>query len=89
MPKEKKPKPPPKRVLRVAEICKRGERLHRQFKPRAIGDTDDVSLWWFEPSGESCGPVSAREAIALGLVVPADDGLFGAGDAQTYVAARA
>lgn len=88
MPKEKKPKLPPKRVLQVAEACKRGERLHCQFKPRAIGETDDVRLWWFEPSGKNCGPASAREAIALGLIVPADDGLFGASDAQTYVAAQ-
>ncbi|AWN55045.1 hypothetical protein [Methylobacterium sp. 17Sr1-1] len=88
MTKAKKPKVPPKRVLRVAEICKGGQRLHCQFRPRAIGETDDVRLWWFEPSGENCGPASAREAIALGLIVPADDGLFGTGDAQTYIAAQ-
>jgi hypothetical protein len=86
--KEKKPKAPPKRVLRVAEICRGGQRLHCQFRPRAIGETDDVRLWWFEPSGKGCGPASAREAIELGLIVPVDDGLFGSDDAQTYIAAR-
>ncbi len=88
MPKEKKPKPLPKRISRIVERCKSGERLHCQFRPRALGDADGVRAYWFEPSGATCGSYSARQAIELGLVVPSDTGLFSASDAQTYVAAQ-
>lgn len=83
-PKEKKL---PKRVLRVIERCKGGETLCRAYRPRAIGETDEVTLWWFEPSGDECGPVSARQAIATGQLAPCDPGLFGDGNSQSYAAA--
>ena len=85
--KADEPKPLPKRVFRVIDRIKGGEMLCRGYRPRAIGATDEVLMWWFEPSGPECGPVSARQAVETGQIVPADAGLFGDGNAQSYVAA--
>lgn len=72
----------PQRVLKIAERCSRGETLHFAHPVTSRGETND--RYWFEPSGRQAATLSAREAIAIGLVVPAGDSLFGGADSQTY-----
>lgn len=83
MSKKKEPKIP-QRVTKVIDRCRSGETLCRGYRPRAIGDERDVLLWWFEPSGKTCGPASAEQAIKIGALVPCDAGLFADGNAQSF-----
>ncbi|UMY19103.1 hypothetical protein MMB17_07340 [Methylobacterium organophilum] len=77
----------PKRVRSVIEHCRSGKTLCRGYKPRAIGDDVDVLTFWFEPGGLSAPPASSRRAISEGYLVPADSGLLGDGNAQSFIAA--
>lgn len=82
--KELKPRPMPKRIGTVLARLVAGETLCRQFRPRAIGDKDRVTLWYLEPSGRQIGPCTADDLMRLGYVQANAGGLFGSGDAQTF-----
>lgn len=78
-----KPKKEPKRV--TALLAKmRGQRLVVTNKSKILVDEEpDYSL---DPSGLKVGPDTARRAIALGKLVPVEDGLF-PGMSQTFILA--
>jgi len=78
------PRPLPKRVVTVLERLRRGETLCRSFRPRAVGEAGDVTLFWLEPSGRQCGPASALTLVKSGMLAPKDPGLFGSQDAQSW-----
>lgn len=75
----------PKRVLRVAAVCQKGETLHLALPQVSRGETN--RRYWFEPSGKPAPTISAEQAINLGLLLPAGDCLFGTADSQTFRAA--
>lgn len=77
----------PKRVESIISRCRSGETLCRSYRPRTIGESDDVVMWWFEPSGKPCGPASARQAVDTRQIVPCDPGLLNDGNAQSFRAA--
>ena len=83
-PKHDYPRPLPKRVAKVLADVREGQTLCRCFRPRAIGEADDVTVWWFEPSGRQVGPGTARAVVSTGMVAPRDPGLFGDADAQSW-----
>lgn len=77
----------PKRVRTVIERCRRGQTLCRSYRPRALGEDKDVLSYWFEPSGIQAPAISSAQAIEKGYLAPQDAGLFGDGNAQSFVAA--
>lgn len=79
-PKEKRL---PVRIQTIVGACRAGQTLCLTIRHSEVGDEH---VYWLEPSGRSAGTKSAEEAIALGLLVPAGDGLFG--HSQTYRAAQ-
>lgn len=76
----------PKRVQRIADICRLGgQTLHLAHPVASRGET--TRRYWFEPSGRPAPTISAEEAISRGLLCPAGDSLFGGADSQTFRAA--
>jgi len=57
------------------------QRLCRSFHVKNTGNVETTYL--LEPSGRRVSPKCAEKAIAAGIVIPANDGLFGA--SQTWV----
>lgn len=87
MPRRRKhdhPRPLPKRISSVLLRLRGGEVLCRSFRPRAIGQAEDVNLYWCEPSGRQVTPKTANALVATGMLSPRDPGLFGVGDAQSW-----
>lgn len=74
----------PKRVRAVIEHCRSGKTLCRGYRPRAIGEEQDVVTFWFEPGGKPAPLASSVEAIRKGYLKPLDAGLFGDGNAQSF-----
>ena len=75
----------PKRVMKIIDRCRIGEKLclHLHHK-----NTDMCErVFHFETSGKPAPKLSSEEAIVSGLLVPACDALFGLDTSQTYVAA--
>lgn len=75
----------PMRVRKIIDRCRHGEVLCKTYRNKESGNTE--VLFSFHPSGKRAGPASSQEAIASGLLVPQNDGLFEAGDSQTWRAA--
>lgn len=78
------PKPLPRRCLMILARLRAGERLCRSFRQR---QSDDATVWWLEPSGTQCGPVSARLIASTPMVRSYDPGLFqgGGDDPQSWI----
>lgn len=74
--KEKTPKEKrlPVRIQTIVGACRGGQTLCLTIRHSEVGDE---RVYWLEPSGRSAGTKSAEEAIALGLLIPTGDGLFG------------
>lgn len=70
----------PRRVLKVVERLRAGEKLVVEVPTRG-----GRRLFFWEPSGRIAGQRSIEQAIALRLIVPVGDGLFG--DTQTWAPA--
>lgn len=71
-----------KRAERIVEQCKSGKRLCRFNRQTETGDTEVV--FFLEPGGKQVGRRSAENAISLGALIAANDGLFGAESSQTW-----
>lgn len=63
----------PVRVQRVVDACRGGQTLCLTIRHSDVGDE---RVYWLEPSGRPAGTKSAEQAIELGLLLPAGDGLF-------------
>lgn len=76
-------KPPKlwKRAERIVEQCRHGKRLCRFNRQTETGDTEIV--FFLEPGGKQVGRRSAENAIAVGGLIAAKDGLF-AETSQTW-----
>lgn len=76
-------KPPKlwKRAERIVEQCRSGKRLCRFNRQTETGDTEIV--FFLEPGGKQVGRRSAENAIAVGGLIAAQDGLF-AETSQTW-----
>lgn len=80
-----KPEKPWKRAERIAMACKKGKTLccfNRQTE-----ESGTEVIFFLEPGGYPVGRKSAENAIKHGLLVPSNDGLFGAEFSQTWTAA--
>lgn len=82
MARKKKPKRLPIRIQTLVGACRGGQTLCCTLRHSEVGDE---RIYWLEPSGRPAGTKSAEQAIELGLLVPAGDGLFGM--SQTWRAA--
>jgi hypothetical protein len=71
-----------KRAERIVEQCKSGKRLCRYNRQTEVGDTEVV--FFLEPGGKQVGRRSAENAIAIGALAPANDGLLGPEFSQTW-----
>ena len=80
----KKPKPW-KRALRIVEQCKSGKRLCCFNQQTETGGSEIV--YFFEPGGYPVGRKSVENALEHKLLIPQNDGLFGAEFSQTFVPA--
>lgn len=79
----KAPKPW-KRAVSLAEQCKSGKRLCC-YNQQSEAEGNQV-VFFLEPGGYPVGRKTAENAIHHGLIVPANDGLFGAEFSQTWSA---
>lgn len=84
--KKDRTRPIPKTILAIADRCRGGQTLCKHLRRKDTGETEVE--FFFEPSGRRCGPKRAQRAIALGIVTPHGDGLFGAETSQTFGAAH-
>lgn len=82
MARKEKTKRLPVRIQTIVGACRGGQTLCLTIRHSEVGDE---RTYWLEPSGRSAGTKSAEQAIELGLLVPAGDGLFGM--SQTWRAA--
>lgn len=74
----------PKRIAKIVDRCRKGETLHLALPQITRGETN--KRYWFEPSGKPAPVVSTEQAIAMGLLIPAGDSLFGGIDSQSFSA---
>lgn len=63
----------PVRIQTIVGACKSGQTLCCTLRRSDVGDE---RMYWLEPSLRNVGRKSAEDAIALGLLVPSNDGLF-------------
>lgn len=77
----------PKRIQKIVDTCRGGQRLTRTL-PTIRDNMRLDPIFRFEPSGREAPAFSAMQAISSGLLVPCRDGLFGAEFSQTFVAAE-
>lgn len=80
----KQPKPW-KRAVDLAAKCKSGKTLcccNRQSE-----EAGAEIVFYLEPGGESVGRKTFENALLHGLIIPQNDGLFGAETSQTWRAA--
>jgi hypothetical protein len=75
----------PKRIWRVVDRCRGGERLCKSLRQTEHGET--VVEFAFEPSARRVAPALARAAIETPFLKPVGDGLFGDETSQTWIAA--
>ena len=75
----------PKRVWRVIDAARDGQKLTKLLRRNQLGMTEIEFA--FEPGGKHVPTGTANAAIASGLLRPTGDGLFGAETSQTWVAA--
>lgn len=85
MTKTPKPEKPWKRAVRIVEQCRAGKRLCCFNQPSE--ETGSEVVYFFEPGGARVGRKSVENAIQHGLLIPQNDGLFGAEFSQTFVPA--
>lgn len=76
---------PWKRAVAIVDRCKRGYRLCCYNQQTETGGSEIV--YFFEPSGHPVGRKSVENALKHGLLIPQNDGLFGAEFSQTFVPA--
>lgn len=72
----------PARIQTLVGACRGGQTLCLSKRHSDVGDE---CVYWLEPSGRSVGVKTAEQAIAMHLLAPSGDGLFG--DSQTFKAA--
>ena len=75
---------PWKRAVDLAQKCKSGKRLCCFNQPSE--ECGNQVVFFLEPGGYPVGRKTAENAIQHGLLVPANDGLFGAEFSQTWSA---
>lgn len=75
----------PKRVWRVIDRARRGEKLCKLL--RQSGNGNVLIEFAFEPSSKRAPTRDAQRAIASGLLRAQGDGLFGDETSQTWIAA--
>lgn len=78
-------KRPPMRVRRIIMACVRGQTLVKTMRNRP-GFPEVGPVYTMEPAGRAVAEFSALDAIASGLLVANEDGLF-PGSSQTWRAA--
>ncbi len=81
-PKQEKPW---KRAVQIVEQCKRGKRLCCYNQQSEESGSEIV--YFLEPGGRPVGRKSVENALKHGLLIPQNDGLFGAEFSQTFVPA--
>lgn len=74
----------PKRVQRVIDKIRGGEKLCKSFRNKLGGEVE--VLFTFEPSGRRAPPKTSGDAIESGLLKALGDGLFGDDTSQTWAA---
>lgn len=75
----------PKRVWRVVDLARDGQKLTKLLRRNQIGMTE--TEFAFEPGGKHVPTKSAKQAIESGFLKPMGDGLFGDDTSQTWGAA--
>ena len=75
-----KEKKTPKRVQRILDAVRGGQKLCRSIAQNRLGSSED--LFFLHPSGRKVANVSAWEATRL--LQPSCDGLFGSDFSQTW-----
>jgi hypothetical protein len=75
---------PWKRAEYLAEQCRKGKTLCCFNQPSE--EKGNEVVYFLEPGGTSVGRKTVENALKHGLIVPQNDGLFGAEFSQTWVA---
>lgn len=81
-----KPEKPWKRSIQVVERCRTWKLKICCFNRQTEQEGSEI-VYFTEPGGYSVGRRTVENALKHGLLIPQNDGLFGAEFSQTYIPA--